>query len=310
MTVDPQVARAIERESDLLAHILVRLASQRRTVGFRIPELDADPDVDDPTNMWMLSDGRIRTRTSDGLIHEYLSVEDQRPAVPTFAADPASSTGWKLWSLTSGAVRLRLANGTIETIFAGTSSTSGGTPTSGGPTSGTPRPPNPAPRRYVKHYKATWSEIYCQVHGTGEESGTLHYGRWSSTHGERRVMIGFNDSLIRSETAGGSIKAVRFRMLNTDAWAFAGISIHIGAHNNSSSPGSFAAVRRDAYVAHWPEHGWGGSGSGHWRAVSNWFGNSFRDNKIKGVTIDQPTGVTNYGEADARTAEFEITYVK
>jgi hypothetical protein len=145
MTVDPHVARAIERESDLLAHILVRLASQRRTVGFRIPELDADPDVDDPTNMWMLSDGRIRTRTSDGLIHEYLSVEDQRPAVPTFAADPASSTGWKLWSLTSGAVRLRLANGTIETIFAGTSSTSGGTPTSGGPTSGTPRPPNPAP---------------------------------------------------------------------------------------------------------------------------------------------------------------------
>jgi hypothetical protein len=37
----------------------------------RIPILDADPDTTDPTNLWMLQDGRLRVRNASGTVKEY-----------------------------------------------------------------------------------------------------------------------------------------------------------------------------------------------------------------------------------------------
>jgi hypothetical protein len=60
----------------------VRLANQFRNIlerlkniesgGFRVPILDADPTPESPTNMWMLSDGRLRIRNANGTVVEYV----------------------------------------------------------------------------------------------------------------------------------------------------------------------------------------------------------------------------------------------
>ncbi len=39
--------------------------------GFRVPILDDDPSVDDPINLWMFNDGRLRGRDADGTIRQW-----------------------------------------------------------------------------------------------------------------------------------------------------------------------------------------------------------------------------------------------
>lgn len=47
---------------------LQREVQELRNKPFRVPTLQADPDIKDPTNLWYLSDGRLRGRLVDGAI--------------------------------------------------------------------------------------------------------------------------------------------------------------------------------------------------------------------------------------------------
>lgn len=74
---DRQARLAQQRASAQLAEKLAGIATAakaNRSTGFRIPELDADPAADDPTNVWVLADGRFRIRTLDGIVHEFKDV--------------------------------------------------------------------------------------------------------------------------------------------------------------------------------------------------------------------------------------------
>lgn len=278
--------------------------------GFRIPVLDADPDTDDPTNLWFLEDGRLRGRTADGTLHEFVSVTSSRPPVPTFASDPASSTGWRLWFHGgTGELRGRLANGTVVTFapVTGGSSGDGGTGTSGGSTSTKPKPADTSPKKYRKVYGATWGRTFCATHGV-ETGARLRYGTFpGSAHGMRKIMLGFDDATIRSDLAGSTIRLVEFRMSNTDAWNYGGIDVHFGGHALTVPPSSFSAVRKNVWSAHWPHTGDPGWKSG----IPEWVGRAFRDDTIRGLTIDQPSGsAAYYGEMDWSSAQVRITYTK
>lgn len=299
---------AINRTSAQLALKLRRIAEQRRATGFSIPELGQDPDPDDPTNLWLLGDGRLRTRTLDGVVHEYQPVTDQRPAVPTFTSDPAASTGWRLWFNGAGALRGRLANGTVVTYSADTAaaSTAGGAPTTGGSTSTVPPPPDPDVQSHQETYGATWARSFCSVHGI-EDDGNLYYGRYSkSVHGERRIMIGFDDPRIRADLAGGTPRKVELHMLNVHAWSPGGVDVHFGAHRRSTPPGSFSAVRGDAWIGRWPRYGDGAD----WRTIALAYGAWFRDNTCQGITIDQPTSDSSYGQTDWSSIRLRISWTR
>jgi hypothetical protein len=284
-----------------------RQAKSTRSTGFHVPTLNADPAADDPTNLWLLEDGRLRARTVDGTVHEYLPIAQSRPHVPTFASDPAASTGWRLW-FNGGTSRLRgrLANGSIIEYAPVTATTSsdGGTPVSGSSTSTKPKPSDPTPKKYVSVYPTTWTRMFCVTHGI--EAGG-RYGTFpGSYHGMRRIMFGFNDSAIRADLAGSTIRNVELRMRNLDSWSYSGIDVHFGAHNKAAAPDAFSAVRRDAWKGHWPA-----VGGGHWRNTTDWFGKALRDNTIKGLTIDQPSGSSAYyGEMDRSSLELRITHTK
>jgi hypothetical protein len=280
--------------AEQLAAIIRDLRDRVRALeerGHRIPVLDADPATSDPTNLWFLEDGRLRGRTADGLLHEFAEVTAARPPVPTFASDPAESTGWRVWfNGGAGELRGRLANGTVvrfPPVTAG-SSGDGGTGSSGGSTSTKPKPSDTSPKPFTKTYPATWGRTLCPTHGveTGGRYGTFP----GSSHGLRRVMLGFDDAAIRADLAGATIREAELRMRNTDAWAYSGIDVHFGAHNQSSPPSAYSAVRKSVFKDHWPHTGEGKT----WRSMSTWVGRSLRDNTIKGLTIEQPSSSAAY----------------
>jgi len=73
---DEQARQAQMRAGRMLGQRLAKIgrkAALQRSTGFRIPELDADPPADGPTSLWLLSDGRLRARTSDGVVRQYLT---------------------------------------------------------------------------------------------------------------------------------------------------------------------------------------------------------------------------------------------
>lgn len=260
---DQHAAWGAQRGADRLAVKLRGIAEQARntrSTGLHVPIMDADPADDDPTNLWLLEDGRLRARTADGTIHEY---------TPDGADTP------------------------------------GGGDTTGGGTSTKPKPADTAPRRFQKTYAATWGRTYCATHGV-ETGGNLRYGTFpGSAHGMRRIMFGFNDSAIRSDLSGATIRKVELSMRNTDSWYHSGISIRWGAHNRSAAPSGFSAVRAGIYTGSWPEAGYGAT----WRNVTTWIGKALRDNDIKGLTVVQPTaGATHYGELDWSSLRLRITY--
>lgn len=58
----------------------------------RIPTLQADPDVNDATNLWFLDDGRLRGRLRDGTVTEYARSNHIHPSVAAVAQGGSIST--------------------------------------------------------------------------------------------------------------------------------------------------------------------------------------------------------------------------
>lgn len=250
-----EARRAAERGADRLAAKLRGLGEQAkatRSTGLRVPEQDADPAAGEPTNLWLMADGRLRSRTLDGIVHEY---------PPATAAGSATSTK--------------------------------------------PKPADTAPTRKQRIYDASWAKTYCPVHGV-EGGGNLRYGRFDGTHGERRIMFGLPDATIRADLANSTIRAVDLHLRNTDSWAYSGIEIAFGGHNRSAQPAGFSAVRRNVWTGHWPASGDGA----YWRSGLEliWFARMLRDDVIKGITVDQGSSITRYGELDWSTLRLRVTY--
>lgn len=304
MGADEQAAYAARRASDRLAATLAAIATQaktRRATGFVVPVVDDDPAADDPTNLWLFGDGQLNTRTPDGAVHRYPPAPSK---VPTFASDPTFSSGHRIWlNGTTGKLCLYLANGTVERWTPDASSTS----TAGGDTGGTttvPKPADPKPTKHTETYGSTWEKAYCSKHG---KESDLYFGYFPGAHGERRDMFGFDWSTIQSDLAGATITKVEIQA-KTSHTSFSGATIHWGTHTQGSEPGSYSANRTNVYVGDWPESGWGG-GSDRWRQASKSIGEWFRDGRCKGLTIDNATSTTAYGELAKNTLALRISYV-
>lgn len=269
-----------------------------------IPVLDDDPQAWDPTNMWMLNDGRLRARTADGTIVEWRAV-DNGPYVPTLSADPAASTNIKLWFLPTGALRGRLANNVVVAVT-GTQGQASGATTPPPTTTTIPKPPVQTVQQYRKLYTADDTACYCPSHGV---ESALYYGAFSgSAHPERRVMFGFNDAAIRADLLGATIRSVQLRVKNLHSWPNSGVDIYWGAHNIAALGSSFSQAFKPFWHAHWPK-----VGGDTWRNMGSaglWIGQAFRDNRIKGLTIDQPnTSNSFYGQVHPGL-DLMITYTK
>jgi hypothetical protein len=295
--------RAAEQAAQRMARKLAGIAEAARrppSVGFEVPILDADPEADDPTNLWLFADGRMRVRTPDGTVHTFW------PGFRYLTLDsgPAASTGIDFYRhRASSEWRVRRPDGTWER-YAPISAADGGSRIDPGGTSTTPKPADPKVVKRSATYSATWARSMCPVHGA-ESGGSLYFGRWSATHGQRRVMLGLNDSAIRSDLAGATIREVWIKMRTDHFYANAGGEVRFGAHNKSSAPGGYSSVRERVFADHWPKSGYGKE----WRRAPDWFGNALRDGTIRGLTINQRSDSSAfYGAMAWGTFRLRIVY--
>lgn len=331
MTYPDQTADSVARLAAIIARQGQRITALERR-GLVLPVLDADPASGDPTNLWMLNDGRLRARDAEGRIREYRPHDQQ--FIPTLATDPATSAGIKLWFKPDGQLRgyladntlvkyqkmriiptvsavpaastdiniwvntagnlgIRMANDTITTFTSDAAGSSGAStnPNSGDtspppPTTNDPKPVLPKSHQHRGTWTANESRCYCPVHGIESQ---LYYGRWSATHGERRVMFGFDDADMRAKLGGATIRSVQMRVKNLHSFANSGVDIYWGAHREAVLPATFKRNYGGIFRSHWPK-----VGGDVWRTMPNWFGYAFRDDLIRGLTIDQPSTSRGY----------------
>jgi hypothetical protein len=57
-----------------LAATIDRAGRKRPSVGLQVPMVTADPPAESPTNLWMMTDGRLRWRTPDGTLYQVAGV--------------------------------------------------------------------------------------------------------------------------------------------------------------------------------------------------------------------------------------------
>lgn len=312
MDAQEEADRAAARAQESLARVIRDVrddARATRTNGLLLPTLDEDPPADDPTGMWRFEDGRLRIRRADGGVDEFVPNVDWTPKLPTFSSVPAVGTGWRIWTRGDGRLQYRLADDTVVTLdpAAGGASGDGGQGAQGAGSSSTPKPAQQTTRRFTDTYGATWSATYCPAHGL-ESKAPLYYGTFpGSSHPERRVMLGLNDSAIRNDLDGARIRGVWIRMRNDHAWYNGGVTVHFGGHNSSGQPSGYGSVRERVWKGQWPKNGYGAG----WRRVPDWFGEKLRDNKIKGITINQPSSSQQfYGAMAPGTFQIRISYSK
>lgn len=315
MGEEEQADRQVEQQADELARMLGRIADHARQIrsqGQAIPVLDADPPVDDPTNEWMFDDGRRRYRGADGTVHEILPTVDYRPAIPTFATNPLFSSGWRLWFHGgTGELRGYLANGTVvryAPVTAG-SSGDGGTGSAGGSTTTKPKPTETKTVKRERTYTPTWARAFCPSHGV-ETGASLYYGdSVFSSHGQRKIMIGFDDAAIRADLNGSINREVWIKAHNDHAYANSGVDIRWGGHNRSGPPGAYSSVRERVWTDHWPKVGYGAPVRDGWRKAPLWFANQLRDGNIRGLTINQQSGADPYyGAIDWDSIRLRVIY--
>jgi hypothetical protein len=306
MTFPDQAVTSIARLAAFLRRLSDRLDSLEKR-GTRIPVLDVDPPAGEYGNIWLFNNGRLHVRDADGVVHEFVPSVDYRPVLPTFASDPAVSTGWRMWLVGgTGALRARLSNDTVKTFSADAAggASDGGTPPPPPTTSPTPKPPVVRRVTHVSTFAADDSACYCPIHGV---ENTLYYGQWSSTHGERRCMFGFDATAIRAAlTSQAEILKVEIIATNLHSNLNSGVDVRWGAHNVDTLGASWAQTYAGVWIGHWPK-----VGGRTWRNMGQagkWLGYQFRDGNVRGLTIDQPSPSSIYYGQMRGDIQLRFTY--
>lgn len=292
-----------------------RELAQLRSRALRIPILDADPDINDPTNVWMFSDGRLRTRDLAGTVRTI----SPGPTIPTLTATPATSTGIDVWIVNgSNNLRVRLSDGTIATYLSNTAAAVPNPPASAWTTqltsSTVAKPTDAALNSYRKVYVGTWAQMFYGDGGQASSWGADYFAfGWKqsfSTYlgwGQLRTMIGFDSATIRADLAGATVQQVELYLNMTDAYGN-DVLAHIGGHTYSAAPNSYDPSVRDKSRGRWGAH------ESAYRNLDTYFGNSLRDDVIRGLVIDQQsTSYSSYGQARGPSSDgpkLRISYTK
>lgn len=299
--------------SELVA--LIREVNAFRQRPFTVPVLDADPLAGDPTNLWLLNDGRLRARDAEGRIREWVCTTDLRPHLPTFTSDPAVSTGWRFWLDGNGNLRTRHSNDAIRAFSTTTPGASGNSaaPANGPSTSADLKPIPGQPNTYQNTYPANAAMSY---DGIGAQIGSnfLQWGRDGVNGGYKTAWIGFDDSTIRTDLDGAVIRSVEFLMAVQELANPQGTDqdVRIIGSNDDTAPALGTGVTKvPTYesITQWRAR------EAKWVTLPVGFGEALRDNLIKALLIDQAVSSlfrTGYasGVPSGTVPQLRITFTK
>ncbi len=280
----------------LLQNLQTRMLALE-TKALRVPVLNEDPEPGDPTNVWLFADGRLRMKMPNNTIREYRPYDS--PNIPTLSADPPAGSQTTVWLTTGGELRVRAANGTVQR-FAPVTATTSTTSTTSSTTTTETKPQTTELKTYEDTFYANWGQSYKGNGSQRTDTNHLYYGYQNTFNGFQKSQIGFDDAAIRAALAGATIKKVEIYLQNLWAGYNAGVEIYFGGHNNDNKPAGYTGVvRTEVSKAHFGKPGYPNSGpTSQFVPVSNWFGEEFKADRIKGLVLHPPgTSLTYYGYA-------------
>jgi hypothetical protein len=282
--------------TDAVDQLVERIASLERSVEalrsrpFDLPLLNADPAADSGYQIWRFADGRIRHRVGS-TVHNLITTQDADawPDVPTLSSDPAASTGIDIYIHGgSGELRARASNGTWQRYAPITATTSSDTASkTSTSTSKTTKTTDTPLKTYTQGFDLMWGASWCDSHNAWESAGELYYGNYTySVHGQRRVMLGFDDAAIRSFIGSGRATKVELYLANVHTNPDQGTQLRLGGHSNSGRPSDYSGiVARNVVSRHF------GKRESKWVTISTpkppWFAKRLKSGAVRGILIDQ-----------------------
>lgn len=165
---------------------------------------------------------------------------------------------------------------------------------------------------YTKTYTSTWTRSY---QGDGDlriSNGDIYQGQYSSTNGNQRSLIGFDDDQIRADLSGATVTKVEIRLDNTHFYNNSGGTAVLGLHDYGSAPGSWS----DSRVVQSIENETWAKGALKWVTVSNFFGTELQNGDATGLALGpgDSTSLTYYGyfvgQNGTNKPQIRITYTK
>lgn len=215
--------------------------------------------------------------------------------LPILAADPPVTDPINIWLLPDGRLRARHRN-TADTawvirewVATAAGSTSSGT---------APAPPPPAPVTRQDSWTAQWSQSYRQSGAARTDLGVTHLYYGSSGdgfNGRNRSLIGFDYAAIASALSGSTVLSVSLRLINIHSWYNNGSDIHMGVHNFTSEPATWAGggiPRSMVAKYHY------GKPEDKTVSLPLYFATDIRDGVGKGIAFESPSDSrTFYGYA-------------
>lgn len=250
---------------------LQREVQELRNKPFRVPTLQADPDVNDPTNLWYLSDGRLRGRLVDGTLVEYARSNHSHPDAI------ANSQG-------------------------GGSSTAPPPPQDYQPASYQYKQGADWFASYDQNGSAERATSYL-YYG--------YYSAAASRQTQMSMMHFPSLNQLDPGPVGTRIGRVQLHIVNRHTNLNSGAELRIGLHNSATKPATFQETLWVPYKIHVGKAGYPSSGSTDITFdLPLLVGEMYRDDTACGITFSQhTTDQSFYGYAD-RFAELIIDYVK
>lgn len=165
---------------------------------------------------------------------------------------------------------------------------------------------------YTKTYTSTWTRSYQGDGSLRISNGDIYQGQYSSTNGNQRSLIGFDDDTIRADLSGATITKVEVRLDNTHFYNNSGGTAVLGTHDYGSAPSSWSGSRVNESRQNFS---WA-KGALKWVTVSNSFGTDFKSGAATGIALGpgDSTSLTYYGyfvgQNGTNKPQVRITYTK
>lgn len=225
---------------------------------FRVPTLQEDPPSGEQTNLWYLSDGRLRGRLKDNTLVEYARSNHAHPSVAAVVQGPPAST--------APAPPPQYAPSSVVLDFDSDWSQSYNQNGTG----------QRAADGWIYYGRIT------AVHNV--QKSMVHFAGMTSA--------------MAPAAGGPMTRTTKVLLTVTNQWANlnTGVELRIGLHNASGIPAVFTQVRWDPFKFHANKTGYGPLTQDY--ELPTFVGDLIRDGQVTGITLDpQSSDGALYGYA-------------
>ena len=168
-----------------------------------------------------------------------------------------------------------------------------------------------ATQEFTTTYSSTWTRSYDQDNSLDISNGDMYQGEYSSTHGIRKSLIGFDYATIQSDLSGATISKVELQLKNKHFYNNSGGTLLLGTHSYTSAPNTWSGGSVDERRS---SHSWARLAKKYVDITD--YASDLQSGAARGIAIGPPTSTSNTyysywaGQNSSDRPVLRITYTK